>query len=70
MQQLTNRVQEFWSKLIDSEAVKNGIDLLSTLLKGATDFVEALDQMQLTIPTLLGMLGSFGMSKLGEGSLD
>ena len=69
-QQLTNRVQEFWSKLIDSEAVKNGIDLLSTLLKGATDFVEALDQMQLTIPTLLGMLGSFGMSKLGEGSLD
>ena len=40
MAQLQNRAQEFWFKLIDSQTIKDGIDLLTTLLKGTTDFVD------------------------------
>ena len=49
MAQLENRAQEFWFKVIDSETIKNGIDLLSTLLKGATDFVDTIG----LLPTIL-----------------
>ena len=50
MAQLTNRAQEFWSKAIDSDAIKNGIDLLNSLLKSATDFVDTVG----VLPTLFG----------------
>lgn len=49
MAQLENRAQEFWFKIIDSETIKNGIDLLSTLIKGATDFVDTVG----LLPTVL-----------------
>lgn len=52
--QLQNRAQEFWTKVIDSEAIKNGIDLLTTLVKGATDFVDKVG----TLPTLLTAIGA------------
>lgn len=52
--QLQNRVQEFWTKVIDSDAVKNGIDLLTTLVKGATNFVDKVG----TLPTLLTAIGA------------
>ena len=52
--QLQNRVQEFWSKVIDSEVIKNGIDLLTTLVKGATDFVDTIG----VLPTLLTGIGA------------
>lgn len=54
MAQLENRAQEFWFKVIDSETIKNGIDLLSTLLKGATDFVDTVG----LLPTILTGIGT------------
>mgnify|MGYP000918628817 CR=1 FL=1 len=54
MAQLENRAQEFWFKVIDSETIKNGIDLLSTLLKGATDFVDTVG----LLPTILAGIGA------------
>lgn len=58
MAQLENRTQEFWFKVIDSETIKNGIDLLSTLLKGATDFVDTVGLLP-TILTGIGVALSF-----------
>lgn len=58
MAQLENRTQEFWFKMIDSETIKNGIDLLSTLLKGATDFVDTVGLLP-TILTGIGVALSF-----------
>ena len=54
MAQLENRAQEFWFKVIDSETIKNGIDLLSILLKGATDFVDTVG----LLPTILTGIGA------------
>ena len=54
MAQLENRAQEFWFKVIDSETIKNGISLLSTLLKGATDFVDTVG----LLPTILTGIGA------------
>lgn len=54
MAQLENRAQEFWFKVIDSETIKNGIDLLSTLLKGATEFVDTVG----LLPTILTGIGA------------
>lgn len=58
LQQLTNRAQEFWFKVIDSETIKNGIDLFSTLLKGATDFVDTVGLLPTIFTTISGYLGS------------
>ena len=54
MAQLENLAQEFWFKVIDSETIKNGSDLLSTLLKGATDFVDTVG----LLPTILTGIGA------------
>lgn len=54
MAQLENRAQEFWFKVIDSETIKNGIDLLSTMLKGTTDFVDTVG----LLPTILTGIGA------------
>lgn len=54
MAQLENRAQEFWFKVIDSKTIKNGIDLLSTLLKGVTDFVDTVG----LLPTILTGVGA------------
>lgn len=54
MTQLENRAQEFWFKVIDSETIKNGIDLLSTLIKGTTDFVDTVG----LLPTILTGIGA------------
>lgn len=58
MAQLENRAQEFWFKVIDSETIKNGIDLLSTLLKVATDFVDTVGLLPTIFTTISGYLGS------------
>lgn len=54
MAQLENRAQEFWFKVIDPETIKNGIDLLSTLIKGTTDFVDTVG----LLPTILTGIGA------------
>lgn len=62
MAQLENRAQEFWFKVIDSETIKNGIDLLSTLLKGATDFVDTVG----LLPTILtGVAAALSFKNVG-----
>lgn len=61
--QLQNRVQEFWFKVIDSETIKNGIDLLTTLTKGATDFVDTVGVLPTIITgitTVLSAKNNFG----------
>ena len=61
--QLENRAQEFWFKLIDSETIKNGIDLLTTLVKGATDFVDTVG----LLPTILTGIGAgLSFKNVGE----
>lgn len=63
MAQLENRAQEFWFKVIDSETIKNGIDLLSTLLKGATDFVDTVG----LLPTIFTGIGAvLSLKNVGE----
>ena len=63
MAQLENHAQEFWFKVIDSETIKNGIDLLSTLLKGATDFVDTVG----LLPTILTAIGAgLSFKNVGE----
>lgn len=64
--QLQNRVQEFWSKVIDSEVIKNGIDLLTTLVKGATDFVDTIG----VLPTLFTGIGAaFSFKNVGRDKM-
>ena len=57
MAQLENRAQEFWFKVIDSETIKNGIGLLSTLFKGATDFVDTVGLLPTVIAPIAAILG-------------
>lgn len=66
MAQLENRAQEFWFKVIDSETIKNGIDLLSTLLKGATDFV---DTVGLLPPIFTGVAAAFSFKNVGRDKM-
>lgn len=66
MAQLENRAQEFWFKVIDSETIKNGIDLLSTLLKGATDFVDTVG----LLPTIFtGVAAAFSFKNVGRDKM-
>lgn len=66
MAQLENRAQEFWFKIIDSETIKNGIDLLSTLLKCATDFVDTVG----LLPTILtGVTAALSFKNVGIDTL-
>lgn len=69
MAQLENRAQEFWFKVIDSETIKNGIDLLSTLLKGITDFVDKVDILRTAFIGLAGYLTAKNADKLGYASI-
>ena len=69
LQQLTNRAQEFWFKVIDSETIKNGIDLLSTLLKGVTDFVDKVGILRTAFIGLAGYLTAKNANKLGYTSI-
>ena len=63
LQQLSNRAQEFWFKVIDSETIKNGIDLLTNLTKGATDFVDTIG----ILPTFLTGIGAgIAIKNVGE----
>lgn len=66
MAQLQNHAQEFWFKVIDSETIKNGIDLLSTLLKGATDFVDTVG----LLPTILtGIAAALSFKNVGRDKM-
>ena len=54
MTQLENRAQEFWYKVIDSDAIKNGITLLTDLLELGTNIVDTFD----VLPTIMAGVGA------------
>lgn len=54
IQKLTNRAQEFWYTVIDSDTIKTGITLLTSLIDGATKLVDTLG----TIPTMATALSA------------
>lgn len=60
--QLQNRAQEFWTKVINSDAIKSGIEMLTNLLELATKLVDTIG----VIPTLGGLLSGFASIK-GKG---
>lgn len=60
--QLQNRAQEFWTKVINSDAIKSGIEMLTNLLELATKLVDTIG----IIPTLGGLLSGFASIK-GKG---
>ena len=54
MTQLENRAQEFWYKVIDSDAIKNGITLLTDLLELGTNIVDTFG----VLPTIMAGVGA------------
>ena len=66
MAQLENRGQEFWFKLIDSDAIKNGISLLTSLINLATKFVDTIG----AVPTLFaGISTFFSLNNVGRDKI-
>lgn len=61
--QLENRAQEFWYKVIDSDAIKNGITLLTDLLELGTNIVDTFG----VLPTIMAGVGAgLGIKNLGK----
>lgn len=58
--QLENRVQEFWATTINSELIKDGIDLLTALVGGATDLIDTIGVLPALLTTIGGALGAKG----------
>lgn len=53
LQKLTNRCQEFWATLIDSDTIKTGISLVTDLVAGVTKLVDTFG----TLPSIAGIVG-------------
>lgn len=54
IQQLSNRVQEFWYNLVDDSVVKNAVSALTTIVEGGTKLIDTFG----TLPTLLAAIGA------------
>lgn len=66
IQQLTNRIQEFWSVAINSEAIKTGISLITDLVSGVTTLVDRFG----TIPSIAGAIGAaLSINNVGRGKM-
>lgn len=66
LQKLTNRAQEFWYTVIDSDTIKTGITLLTSLIDGATKLVDTLG----SIPTMATALGAaLSFNNVGRGKM-
>lgn len=59
LDQLTAHGEEFWNTFIDKDDVKEFIDLINTLISGATKLVDTFG----SIPTVAGILGGFAAIK-------
>ena len=59
LDQLTAHGEEFWNTFINKDDVKDFIDLINTLISGATKLVDVLG----SIPTVAGILGGFASIK-------
>ena len=54
IQQLSNRVQEFWYNLVDDSVVKSAVSALTTIVEGGTKLIDTFG----TLPTLLTAIGA------------
>lgn len=54
IQQLSNRVQEFWYNFVDDSVVKSAVSALTTIVEGGTKLIDTFG----TIPTLLTAIGA------------
>ena len=59
LDQLTVHGEEFWNTFINKDDVKDFIDLINTLISGATKLVDTFG----SIPTVAGILGGFAAIK-------
>ena len=59
LDQLTAHGEEFWNTFINKDDVKEFIDLINTLISGATKLVDTFG----SIPTVAGILGGFAAIK-------
>ena len=59
LDQLTAHGEEFWNTFINKDDVKDFIDLINTLISGATKLVDTFG----SIPTVAGILGGFAAIK-------
>ena len=59
LDQLTAHGEEFWNTFIDKDDVKEFIDLINTLISGATKFVDIFG----SLPTVGGILAGFASIK-------
>lgn len=64
MAQLENRAQEFWYNLIDSETIKNGVDLATGFLEVVTNIVDATNGL-----AAVGVAGGALAAFLGKDKL-
>ena len=54
VEQLTNRIQEFWFTLIDSDVVTTVLDFLTNAVSLSTNLVDTLG----TVPSIFGVIGA------------
>ena len=59
LDQLKAHGEEFWSTFINKDDVKDFIDLINTLISGATELVDTFG----SIPSVAGILGGFAAIK-------
>lgn len=65
MLQLENRTSQFWTILINSDTIKNGISLVTTLIEGVTKLVDTAH----TLPALATAITGILSIKDGRGKL-
>ena len=54
IQQLSNRVQEFWYNLVDDSVVKSAVSAITTIVEGGTKLIDTFG----TLTTLLAAIGA------------
>ena len=67
LDQLTNKVQEFWDTFIDTDIVKAVIDFLTNLINLATDFVDTIGAFPILMTTVVAAISKFSGAKLFTG---
>lgn len=67
LDQLTNKVQEFWDTFIDTDIVKAVIDFLTNLINLATDFVDTIGAFPILVTTVVAAISKFSGAKLFTG---
>ena len=64
IQQLSNRVQEFWYNLVDDSVVKSAVSAITAIVEGGTKLVDTFS----TLPVVLTAIGA-GLNLKGHGEI-